>query len=119
MSVFPALIFLSIPFIIYIIPMLIGSAILLSLFKVRVNRYIIISGCLPFLTCCGLFGAASLSNMVVNPFILSFCMLFVHLIYHIVNKFVTLKDNTINYAFLGFSIVTVVAFTLFMPALPE
>ncbi len=46
-------------------------------------------------------------------------MLVVQLIYHIVNKKAVLKDNTINYAFLGLSLVTVVAFTLFMPPLPE
>jgi len=46
-------------------------------------------------------------------------MLLVQLIYHIVNKKVVLENNTIHYAFLGLSLVTLVAFLLFMPPLPE
>ena len=60
-----------------------------------------------------------LSNFLVNPVILSFCMLLVQLIYHIVNKKIVLENNTIHYAFLGLSLVTLVAFLLFMPPLPE
>ena len=115
----PEIVMFARPFVLYIIPMLIGSVILHLLFKVKTNRYIVISGCLPFLTGCGLLGGGSLSNFIVNPVALSLCMLVVQLIYHIVNKKAVLKDNTINYAFLGLSLVTVVAFTLFMPPLPE
>ena len=115
----PEIVMFAIPFVLYIIPMLIGSVILHLLFKVKTNRYIIISGCLPFLSWCGLFPSqATLSNFLVNPVILSFCMLLVQLIYHIVNKKVVLENNTIHYAFLGLSLVTLVAFLLFMPPLP-